>query len=646
MLGRGQLDLLLERGILALVLAILTFAPLALGAVGPLSFLVVQGMTIGVLVLWAIRLFTQPEPMLLWTPVCWFVAAFALYAVGSYLAADLEIVARRELLRVLVYSFVFLAVLNHLHRQELMQIIAFTLIGLAMAEAGYALYQFVTDKNLVWNIVNPYRHRGSGTYICPNHLAGFLEMLLPLCLSFAIVGRLKPLSRVFLGYAALMMLSGILVSVSRASWAATGLSVVALCLILLRYPGFRLRVLPVILLVLVAAYFAVVHTDRMVGRLKYTARAESISRDTRLAIWNSALEMWKERQWLGVGPGHFDYRFPEYRPVAVQSRPDRVHNDYLNTLTDWGIIGATIAGLGIAALAYGAAKTWPHVMRGNKDFGDPLTNKFALSFGAGLGLVALAVHSFLDFNLQIPANALLAATLAALLSSHQRFATERCWARIGPWRRGIVLTVLLAGIGYLGWQEVCLGREVFWQRRAAAEPALSTNRVAFLEKAFAAEPQDFELAYDIGEAYRAWSWDGYGNQDEMARKAIVWYDRVLRLNPRDSCATLRTGMCLDWIGDFTKAEPVIRQAEALDPAGYYTAANIGWHFVQLGDYSAARLWLERSLMLQPASYWSNGVQVLEMDKNEIALSYLKIVTDKLRQSALQSRGNPGAQPGK
>src|SRR5579859_5909325 len=180
-----------ERGILALVLGILVFGPLAFGAVRGLDFAVIQGLTVGVMLLWALRLWVEPRPRLLWPPVCWAVLAFALYAVGRYLAADVEYLARREMLQVLVYAFLFLAVLNNLHRQESTQIITFTLIFLAMAISGYAVYQFLADSHYVWRFQTLYPHRGSGTYICPNHLGGFLEMLLPLGLTYTISGRLK-----------------------------------------------------------------------------------------------------------------------------------------------------------------------------------------------------------------------------------------------------------------------------------------------------------------------------------------------------------------------------------------------------------------------------------------------------------------------
>ena len=54
-----------------------------------------------------------------------------------------------------------------------------------------------------------------------------------------------------------------------------------------------------------------------------------------------------------------------------------------------------------------------------------MSNRHALFIGAACGhLLALAVHSLVDFNLHIPANAILGVTLLALLSTYLRFATE------------------------------------------------------------------------------------------------------------------------------------------------------------------------------------------------------------------------------
>src|SRR5258708_1280947 len=109
--------------ILALVLGILVFAPLSLGGNGPWEFLVIQAATMAVLALWVARLWIGKRSQILWPPICWAVAAFMGYAIVRYLQADIEYVARKEMIRVLVYGFLFLAILNNLPRQESMQVI-------------------------------------------------------------------------------------------------------------------------------------------------------------------------------------------------------------------------------------------------------------------------------------------------------------------------------------------------------------------------------------------------------------------------------------------------------------------------------------------------------------------------------------------
>ena len=135
-MDKEDLDNLCERSILGLVLGILVFAPLAFGAVDAWAFLVVQGLTIGVMLVWALRLWINPKPQLLWPPLCWVVLAFAIYAVARYLTADIEYVARQEMIQVVMYAFLFFAIVNNLYRQEYAQVISFTLIFLAMGICG------------------------------------------------------------------------------------------------------------------------------------------------------------------------------------------------------------------------------------------------------------------------------------------------------------------------------------------------------------------------------------------------------------------------------------------------------------------------------------------------------------------------------
>src|SRR5438045_2464492 len=95
-MNREALDDICERSILGLALCILVFGPLAMGAVDTPAFLVIQGLTLLVMLLWGARFWLNARPQLLWPPICWAVTAFTLYAIVRYLTSDIEYVARQE----------------------------------------------------------------------------------------------------------------------------------------------------------------------------------------------------------------------------------------------------------------------------------------------------------------------------------------------------------------------------------------------------------------------------------------------------------------------------------------------------------------------------------------------------------------------
>ncbi len=618
-MNRDVLDRWCERGILGLVLAILVYGPLALGAVRLQEFLVVQMLTVGVLLLWLARVWLNPRPKFLWPPISWAVLAFVACAVVRYLMCDIEYVGRKELLRILVYAALFFATLNNLHRQEATQILSFTLIFLAMGISLYALYQFLTHSNRVWHFPINLAGRASGTYISPNHLAGWLEMLLPLALTYTLVGRGRAMTKIFLGYAALVMIGGIAVTGSRGSWVACALALLALFAVLLFQRAYRLPAALLLLGLLGAGAWAVSQTRLFHSRDNQTIVGGRVDLDVRLVLWETAWHMWRDHPWLGVGPGHYDHRYRTYRPSAVQLQPDYAHNDYLNLLADWGLVGTAIVGLGLVALGVGIVKIWKHVRRSENEFGLSLSNKFAFVLGATTGLLALFIHALVDFNLQIPANAILAVSLVALLSSHWRFATERYWFSARLPGRLVTSGALIATAIYLGQQEFRLGQEWVWRERAGRAPKQSLARAALLEQARVVEPKNFTTDYQLAEIYRVEAFLGTGDYEGFAERAIAAYQRGIENQPFDGDFYLGWGMCLDFMGRHAEAETIFLKADALDPNGYFVAAHVGRHYVETGEYAAARPWLERSLRLAQT--------------NTMAATLLKLTNERLLESA-------------
>jgi O-antigen ligase len=467
-MNHETLDRFFERAILAVVLAILVFAPLAMGAVGTKEFLIVQAMAMAVLLLWALRIVFSGKTRFFWPPLCWAVLAFALYATARYLTADIEYVARFEMIQTLLYAFLFFAIVNNLASKESSLAIALTLVFLAAAISCYAIWQFMARSNQVWNLISPYAGRASGTYISPNNLACFLEMTLPLAVAFLLAGRVRPLTRVFLGYAALAMVAGLAVTFSRGGWVAAAAGLFVLLVVLLCHPRHRLPALLLLVVFLIGGTIFV--TKYLSKTLSYVSRIEAVENNSldlgyRIEMWHAAEAMWLDHFWFGVGPAHYDYRFRQYRPGSVQGRPDRAHNDYLNLLADWGTTGGIIVVSGMLIFGAALARTWKAVCP--DDFGRGMSNRFAFFLGASAALLALAVHSVGDFNLHIPANALLGVCLLALLTGQLPMAASH-YQLGAPVPAKALLVVLLAGaILYFGVQGYRRAEAFAWQTRAA-----------------------------------------------------------------------------------------------------------------------------------------------------------------------------------
>ncbi len=587
-----------ERGILVLVSVILVAGPLMFGATGNWGFLTLLGLTLAVIVLWLIRLWADVSGRLLWPPVCTVAVLFVSYVIARYQTSDLEYVARGELLRVLVYGFVFLAIVNNLNRQESVTTVCLVMVFVGMVAALYAVFQGLTHAPHIWNVPRfpGYEHRESGPYMNPNHLAGYLEMVLPLGLAYILVGRLGHTVNVFLGYACLAMLAGIGVTFSRGGWIACGMSLLLFFALLLRKRQFRIPALILLALVAFGTYEFTQRTTRSQERFNEMVAQGKLA-NIRFDLWRPAFEMWKDHPWWGVGPGHFDYAFPPYRPTSVQTRPLRAHNDYVNTLADLGLAGFSLVMLAVVLVFAGVWRGGKFTQRGESVLGGQKSNRFALSLGAMTGLVAILLHSAVEFNMHVPANALAALTLMALLTINLRFATERYW--VNPrWFGRVVATVIgLAGVIYLGQEGIRRARESYWLDKAAHASEFSEEQLGFLKRAAEAEPANADTPYQIGEILRARSFRAEPGYRAEARAALAWLRRARDINPTDAYIYLRIGMCLDWLNRSPEAAAYFQRALSLDPNSYYTDYFVGWHYLETRDYAAARDWFDRSLRI-------------------------------------------------
>jgi len=141
---------------------------------------------------------------------------------------------------------------------------------------------------------------------------------------------------------------------------------------------------------IVGAYFGV---QRVLDRIEQT----TMQAENRDEIAIDALRMWKDYPMFGSGLGSFHVVFPRYSQQDLGALYTHAHNDYLEFASETGVVGVAMLGA-LVFMSFLAA------LRAQMSRRDPLMR--GVSFGAMMAIIALAIHSAVDFNLQIPANAL------------------------------------------------------------------------------------------------------------------------------------------------------------------------------------------------------------------------------------------------
>ena len=206
--------------------------------------------------------------------------------------------------------------------------------------------------------------------------------------------------------AVLLTFAGVVASASWAGFAATMCGVVALALtslLVTRRGSTRLWAGAGALVAVLPLLFLIVFNGNTLGERLSQLLDTGITDDVRLALWAAANRMIADAPWFGLGLGTFQDAYPLYATQLLPYVMDKAHCDYLELA----------AGLGLpAAVAWWCAMTWLFVVciRGVR-----IRRRNRLYPLIAVGATTLvAVHSSVDFSLQMPAVALMYATILGL----------------------------------------------------------------------------------------------------------------------------------------------------------------------------------------------------------------------------------------
>ena len=402
--------------------AVLLFGPLAFGAIEPWAMFVLQASAALLVFAWGFRQWINKEihftPNPLYAPMLSFLGlVFIQYVTGgtAYRHATYSL-----LLLYICYGVLAFMVTQNLRRASNLDFLAWIVCGYGAAVSAFALLQGISSNGrLYWTVSLEHGGQLYGPYVNHNSYAGLMEMLTPFPLVLAISRFSRGRRKWAVAGVAALMASTIFLSGSRGGMIA--FAVQAVVLLTLIRPQRALSKQPVIL---IAFLIFVVTSLFWIGGSELTHRLVSIESETRqelnggvrLTIDRDCLRMWLKHPILGWGLGTFPDVYPQFRSFYTNFFVNDAHNDYLQLLVETGLAGAAI-GIWFLVTTFRRARTkldnWTETANGT------------LTVAALLGCVGILVHSTLDFNLQIPANAALFYVLCAIGASEPLHESQR-----------------------------------------------------------------------------------------------------------------------------------------------------------------------------------------------------------------------------
>lgn len=303
-----------------------------------------------------------------------------------------------------------------------------TIIIFGFLLAIFGLTQSFTTDKVLW-MRELAQSTAFGPFINRHHFAGYMELTLALPLGMLFAGSLEKDKRFAYIFAVVLMGVALVMTNSRGGI----ISLVAEIVFLLVLSGFWKRktrevedkahrikgaalraALALSLIVTLFAGVVLLGGESALSRFAGTVNSEDPTTG-RAHFWSVTLDIIKAHPIVGTGLGAFPTVYTRYDSRNGSFRLEQVHNDYLQVLSDGGVVGALL-GLFFVVMLFrlGFAR---------RESTDEYRSGVAL--GALAGCFAVLVHSFFDFTLHTTANALLFLVLAGLATMNGRVEQPR-----------------------------------------------------------------------------------------------------------------------------------------------------------------------------------------------------------------------------
>lgn len=493
--------------------------------------------------------------------------------------------------------------------------------------------------------------RPRGLFMNPNHLSWFMNALMLMMLSLGLWGRLGAIRRIGALYLAVMFGVVTVISASRGGMVslAVGLAVfLMLSLAAILFSAQRRVVLllvgTILLVFCSAGIYAAFSTSWVAqGRMEFLNNPE-----VRQEYYEQAVRLFQTDPLLGAGPGEFKYAARLYRTGAESRDAIFAHNDWIQYAAEYGFAGLSVLVVAVVLSAAAGIRGFLVLVRkASTETGSALSTSGAFVCGSLCALAATVAHETVDFNMHVPANALMASVLLGLAAGARPLELGLPRFRPVAWLTGatglaaaVALAMILAARGE-GEYHALQAENHFLRSEMDLAAAEADKGLALL-------PEDAFLVYLRARAYVEYeTWfvlkgpgatpdaedDGDeedGDETESAdavvpepvelppeesaknlRNALRIYGELLKVQPEDRKNYTAFAQALDIAGEQGQARRRFIEAIALDPELATPWANYGDHLVGLEQPQAARRIFEIGGGLAGGEYARGQVEAID-----------------------------------
>ena len=364
------------------------------------------------LIYWAVRACKDQQPAIRWSPLNWPLMGFIAVGMAQLVFrwTPNPFLTRLELLRLGAYFIVFfLTAQAFRERPDLVKLTWFLLIlGFSVALLGI-IQHFTSEGTIYWFRQLTEGGEVFGPYVNRNHFAGFVELVAPVGLSLLVFRGVHRDLFPMVGLLTIIPIAALILSSSRGGIVSFAFEVgVLVFLARTRRALGSARILAIGVVALAAVILITwLGAGTAIERFSKT-RARDVNFTRRASMFRGAEHVFFDYPIQGAGLGTMVSVYPRYETIYDGLIVDHVHNDYIEALAETGILGG-LCGLVFLGLLYWETRKSFLAEQGHFSR--------ALHAGAIAAVCGLLLHSWVDFNLHIPANALLLLLQAFLATS-------------------------------------------------------------------------------------------------------------------------------------------------------------------------------------------------------------------------------------